>query len=249
MKELVPVVVASFVGSLHCVGMCGGIVSFYSASQGAPSSSVLGTHATYHAARLMAYATLGAGAGQLGAAFDGIGRHWGLAALGSLLASITMVLWALPRALGERRREKLLKLGVGQARQSRWVTAIQTRLVAVALRAREKPPLWRAATLGLSSALLPCGWLYAFVVLAGGAGSSWAGAGLLSAFWLGTVPALLGLGLGVERLSGPMRAHVPRLGAVLVVLVAGWNVATRWPPALASTSTANTSTASCHAAR
>lgn len=119
----------------------------------------------------------------------------------------------------------------------------------MALRAREKPPLWRAGTMGLSSALLPCGWLYAFVVLAAGAGSSWAGAALLSAFWLGTLPALLGLGLGVERLSGAMRAHLPRLGAVAVTLVAGWNIATRWPVAMTSSSTANTSTQGCHAAR
>lgn len=248
-----PIALASLAGSLHCVGMCGGIVTFYSGSQpatnrGSGSSGAGWTvHSTYHLARLAAYAALGAGAGQLGAAFDGIGRHWGLAALGSLLASTTLVLWALPRAIGEQRREKLLELGVGPARRPRWTTAVQERLVAIALRAREKPPLWRAGTMGLSSALLPCGWLYAFVVLAAGAGSAEAGAALLSAFWLGTVPALLGLGLGVERLGATMRAHLPRLGAVIVMLVAGWNIATRWP--VAGAPTANTSTPSCHAAR
>lgn len=250
MSALVPVVVASLVGSLHCVGMCGGIVSFYSGSEPRVSRGAGGwtLHATYHLARLTAYAVLGAGAGQLGAAFDGIGRHWGLAALGSLLASSAMLLWALPRALGEPRRKKLLQLGVGRSRRSRWATAVQSRLVAMALRAREMPPLWRAGTMGLSSALLPCGWLYAFVVLAAGAGSPWAGAALLSAFWLGTVPALLGLGLGVERLSGAMRSHLPRLSAGVVMLVAGWNIATRWPTAPAGASTADTSTPSCHAA-
>jgi hypothetical protein len=235
--------------------MCGGIVSFYSGSQSARGTSGASTearwkpHAAYHLARLAAYASLGAGAGQLGAAFDGIGRHWGLAALGSVLASVTMLLWALPRALGDQRREKLLQVGVGQARQSRWIATLQRRLVAVALSAREKPPLRRAATMGLSSALLPCGWLYAFVVLSAGAGSAWSGAAMLSAFWLGTVPALLGLGLSIERLSRSMRAYLPRLGAVLVMLMAGWNIATRLPVARPNASTTTAPTPSCHAAR
>lgn len=264
MKELAPVILASLVGSLHCVGMCGGLVSFYAGSHASgvdgsgsqrsagPTALARGrwaAHGAYHLTRLLAYAALGASAGQLGAALDGLGHRAGLAALGSMVAALVMLLWAMPRLLGKAARERLLRLGRGPTQRSRLLVALEARLVALADRARQKPPVWRASALGLSSALLPCGWLYAFVVLAAGAGSGWGGALLLAAFWLGTVPALLGLGLGVERLSRNLRAHLPRLGAALVILVGGWNVVTRWPSAALSDapSTSGPPTPSCHA--
>ncbi|MBE7450024.1 MAG: sulfite exporter TauE/SafE family protein [Kofleriaceae bacterium] len=41
----------------------------------------------------------------------------------------------------------------------------------------------RAALLGLLSAALPCGWLWAFVVVAAGTGSPVGGALVMTAFW------------------------------------------------------------------
>jgi sulfite exporter TauE/SafE len=55
------IVAASVLGSLHCVGMCGGLVSFYAADDaGSPSRAA--PHALYHSMRLVAYAALGAAA-------------------------------------------------------------------------------------------------------------------------------------------------------------------------------------------
>jgi sulfite exporter TauE/SafE len=259
-NELAPIIAASLVGSLHCVGMCGGLVTFYASTEAtlghsrssqSPSRTLWAAHAAYHLTRLAAYVVLGASAGQLGAALDKIGTQLGLAGLGASFASLTIVLWALPLLLGRKGRERLLRVGRSPAKSRRWAAAVERWVVALARAARAKPPLWRASVLGLSSALLPCGWLYAFVVLAAGAGSAWGGGLLLAAFWLGTVPALLGLGLGVERLSRPLRAYLPRLGALLVLLVGGWNVAMRWPHAEASaqTLTGASPTPSCHAAQ
>ena len=53
---------------------------------------------------------------------------------------------------------------------------------------RERPPVARALLLGLFSTLLPCGWLYAFAVLAAGTGGPWTGMLVMAAFWAGTVP-------------------------------------------------------------
>jgi sulfite exporter TauE/SafE len=41
----------------------------------------------------------------------------------------------------------------------------------------------------------------------------------MSTFWLGTVPLLAGLGVGVQTLAGPMRRHLPKLTAVALVVV------------------------------
>jgi sulfite exporter TauE/SafE len=82
---------------------------------------------------------------------------------------------------------------------------------------RDRPPTVRAAATGLLTTLLPCGWLYAFVATAGGTGSALGGVIVMAAFWAGTVPMLLGVGLGAGRVFGPLRSRLPTVSAVLVI--------------------------------
>jgi hypothetical protein len=72
---------------------------------------------------------------------------------------------------------------------------------------------------GLGTTLLPCGWLYVFVASAGGTGSVRDGMLLMAVFWLGTVPAMLAVGLGAQRVFGPFRRKLPTLGAVTVLVM------------------------------
>jgi sulfite exporter TauE/SafE len=228
------VVVASLIGSLHCVGMCGGLVSLYATADSAHGAPRWRPHAAYHLSRLVSYSLLGALAGGFGSALDRFGAPIGFGELGLVLASLTLVFWGLPSLFTPRPGAALLRLGRAAPQRPRLIRLIQGFLVALAARAQRRPPIWRASALGVSSALLPCGWLYAFVVLAAGTGSWTAGAGLLAAFWSGTVPALLGLGVGLRRLSAPLRARLPRLSAVLVLLVCAFNIMSRRPLASAA---------------
>jgi sulfite exporter TauE/SafE len=243
------VVVASLLGSLHCVGMCGGLVGLYATAERAHGASRWTPHAAYHLSRLVSYSLLGAVAGSLGSALDRFGSPRGVADLGLLLASLTLVFWGLPSLFSPRPGAALLQLGRAAPQRPWLVRRLQGFFVALADRAKRQPPIWRAGALGVSSALLPCGWLYAFVVLAAGTGSWSAGAGLLAAFWAGTVPGLLGLGLGLRRLAAPLRARLPRLSAVLVLLVCAFNIASRWPLASAGEgpdASSAAATESCH---
>ncbi|HSO21974.1 MAG TPA: sulfite exporter TauE/SafE family protein, partial [Chondromyces sp.] len=54
-------------------------------------------------------------------------------------------------------------------------------------------------------------------VTAAGTGSALNGAAVMAAFWAGTVPALLAVGLGAQLVSAPLRRHVPAVTAVLLV--------------------------------
>jgi uncharacterized protein len=242
------VLAASLVGSLHCVGMCGGLVGFYSSGDGAPKASRWAPHAAYHLARLLAYLLLGALAGGLGSALDLLGARAGLGDLGVFVAGLTLLFWGVPLLWKRRPAAPLLSLGRGPAQRLRLIQRLEGFFVALADRVRRRPPTWRAGALGIASALLPCGWLYAFVVLAAGSGSWTAGAGLLAAFWTGTVPALLGLAVGVRHLSASLRARLPRLSAALVLLVCAFNILSRWPSASASESGApgQAKMTSCH---
>ncbi len=80
-------------------------------------------------------------------------------------------------------------------------------------------PVTRALAVGLLTGCLPCGWLYAFVVTAAGTGSAAVGAALMAVFWLGTLPVMVSLGVGLRGLAGPLRRYVPTACAMAMILV------------------------------
>jgi len=95
-----------------------------------------------------------------------------------------------------------------------------TRLVARASgAAMRRPPVVRAAVIGLCTTLLPCGWLYAFAITAAGTAHPLKGAAAMAILWLGTVPALLVVGMGVRRLLGPLASRAPVLMSMLLVVI------------------------------
>ena len=57
------VFVASLAGSLHCAGMCGPLVAFYSGADASHGLARSITHAVYNGGRLAGYLVLGAVAG------------------------------------------------------------------------------------------------------------------------------------------------------------------------------------------
>jgi sulfite exporter TauE/SafE len=100
----------------------------------------------------------------------------------------------------------------------------------------ELPPLARASVVGLLTTLLPCGWLYAFAITAAGTGSPAVGALTMAVFWLGTLPMLIAVGVGVQTLTGALRAHLPMATSLLIVTVGVWTVLGRMHmPAMAAT--------------
>jgi sulfite exporter TauE/SafE len=107
-------------------------------------------------------------------------------------------------------------------------------VVAVLHRIRERSPLERAALMGLVTSLLPCGFLWAFVAVAAGAGSPLAGAVVLAAFWAGTVPVLVGVGLVARGPLAVLGRRAPIVTAALLMVLGGLTMAGRLQPAHAS---------------
>ena len=206
---LATVFAASLVGSLHCVGMCGPFVAFYSGSDGSAGVRRLLSHAAYSGGRLLTYAIFGLAAGAIGAALDVAGSLAGFQRVAAIIAGVTMILWGV-LALLQLRGVRIFKHGSGNGRISRFLRRGFS-LVS------DKPPVVRAAVVGLLSGCLHCGGLWALVVTAAGTGSALNGAAVMAAFWAGTVPALLAVGFGTQLVSAPLRRHVPAITAVLLV--------------------------------
>lgn len=215
--------VASLLGSAHCAAMCGPLVAFYSGAAAPPPTARLAwsAHLAYNAGRWVSYAALGAAAGSLGAGLDRAGRLAGMGRLAAVLAGALMVAWGASTVLALR--------GV----RVPWLTApavLQRKLAAALSIVRDRGPVARGGAMGLLTGLLPCGWLYAFVAAAGGTGSPWQGVAVMTLFWFGTLPVMAGLGLGLQRLAGPLRARVPMITAVAVVVIGLLSIAGRLRP-------------------
>lgn len=202
------VFVASIVGSLHCAAMCGGLVGALGA--GATRTGWTRLELGFHAGRGFAYAAIGASAGALGSAVNLAGQHAGLVDAAGLVAG-ALVLAAGLRGL-------LVTLGTGVPSFG-GNTRIQSWLGRHLAGTRAGGPTVRATVLGVSAALLPCGWLYGFVFAAAGTGRPLWGAAVLLSFWLGTLPALLGVGALVRRLSVSLGRHVAFVSALVLVLL------------------------------
>jgi len=204
-EVLAPVLGASLLGSPHCAGMCGGFVSFYAGAGGTRPLS----HVAYNAGRLVSYVVLGALAGWIGAGLDRAGARAGLVPGAALVAGTFMVLWgtaALLAAAGVRLPAPALARPAHRA------------VASVLRRFARRPPIVRAAAMGLVTTLLPCGFLHVFVATAAGTGSPLRGALLLAVFWLGTVPVMAGLGVLAQGAIGPLRARLPLVTALFVVV-------------------------------
>lgn len=231
--------VASLLGSPHCAGMCGPFVPL------AVPLRTRGTRAragrsllAYHGGRLAAYLAIGLAAGGLGSLLERGGALLGLQRAAALLAGATMIaigVVGIARRLGVRL--PLPASSSGLARVLHGMTAAAGRL----------GPVRRAATIGVVTAFMPCGWSYAFAIAAAGTGTALYGASIMTALWLGTLPALTAVGFVADRLSPRVRARLPLVVSALLIAAGCWAMAFRAPIIpIAPESAEVPSKASCH---
>ena len=229
------VLVASLVGSVHCAGMCGGFVCFYAGSAQGNEPAALRAHAMYNVGRLTSYLLLGALAGLLGAGVSKAGAMVGISHAAAVVAGALMVGWAISTIAAQRG----VSLSALHAPES-WQRALGRVLQSV----REQPIAVRAALTGLFTTLLPCGWLYVFVATAGGTGSVRTAMATMAIFWLGTVPALVAVGVGAQTLLAPFRRRLPAFSAAVVLVMGLLSMSGRLLPRPAQNHDAHASHAS-----
>ena len=190
--------------------MCGPLVAF---AVGDPEcrrwwSSRVGLNAAYHVARGVAYAIVGAACGAIGALVDMGAMQVGVYRAAAIVAGCLMIVVGIAAVL-RHRGVRLPRLGLPQ-RVVGWIAFARGRLRAL------RPPA-RAACTGFITALLPCGWLYLFAVAAAGTGNPLSGMAVMAAFWLGSVPILMSLGLGAQAVAAAMGRRLPLITAAAMV--------------------------------
>ncbi|MCM0757311.1 sulfite exporter TauE/SafE family protein [Sporomusa sphaeroides DSM 2875] len=181
--------------SLHCVGMCGGIMLSQSVTEsGGGTLSPLKPSLAYNAGRLTGYTLLG---GIVGAVGSVVSLSLGIIAGINLFAGIFMILMGLNLA-GFNFLRKYLKLPLPSLTSS-----------------RIKTPYW----VGVVNGLMPCGPLQTMQLYALGTGSAAVGAMSMFVFALGTLPLMLACGTLTSLFSKDATARLLRLSGVFVIVL------------------------------
>ena len=194
---------AGLLGSGHCLGMCGGLVSGCFMRLGA-SSRRPAVYAAYHGARLAIYALVGLLAAGLGQVLLQAGRFGLVQGVLQVVAGIVVIVLGLD-ILGKLP----FSIGVGFA------PAVWSRRLFVA--ALERDPIRGALLAGAANGLMPCSLTMAMAFKATTATDALQGAALMLAFGAGTLPSMLAVSVLFAKLSITARSRLLAAGAVLVI--------------------------------
>jgi sulfite exporter TauE/SafE len=197
--------VAGFLGGVHCIGMCGGIAGALSAAARGPA---LRRQAAFNFGRIASYAAGGALAGGLGALVQALGPVNAAQTALFIVANVFMVLLGLYVAGWGR---SLLRLESAGGAVWRRIEPLRRHFLPIDSDAR-------ALGAGAVWGWIPCGLVYSMLALALASGSALAGAGVLAAFGLGTLPAMIGAGVAAQRLFEVRRNPWVRRGAGMAII-------------------------------
>lgn len=199
---------AGLAGSGHCLGMCGGILAALAvASPAASAGQRFRLNLSYHIGRIITYSLLGLMAGALSQAalVSSFRPHlsWLFAA-----ANLLVIVAGLATAFGLRRISLAMLDGAGWGFMSRILGQASGQGCSRGYLAA-----------GLVMGLLPCGLVYG-VLIAAAAGGSWLrGGGMMLAFGLGTLPALLSYGQVAASLGSIATSVFLRVMGLFVALL------------------------------
>lgn len=190
-------------GGGHCLGMCGGIAAALNlGGQRSPAVTV-----SYHGGRVLSYTLLGGVLGLLAGSIDIVAWTIGLRYLAGFLL-IGMGLYVAGWWLGMQALER-----VG-AHLWQPVQDFSKRLLPVRNPAQ-------ALALGLCWGLMPCGLIYSSLAWAATAQSATQSALLMFSFGLGTLPAMLAVSLGADRLQAFLRRRGLKVAIGVLLIVSG----------------------------
>jgi len=196
-------------GSGHCLGMCGGLVSGFFVKLGAKG---VWPYLAYHGARVSLYAVVGLIAAAIGAVLVSTGQIGLWQGALQIVAGIVVILLGLDL------------LGVSPVRNRLGFAPIAWLRKQFTL-AVQKGPVVGALIGGAINGLMPCSMTMAMAVKATTAPSVLEGGLLMLAFGAGTLPSMLSASFLFGKLGPRLRGWLLK-GAALFVIALG--VSTLW---------------------
>lgn len=214
-SEYLAAFLVGLLGGVHCLGMCGGIVSALTfslpAAQRNHPASLLPMLLAYNSGRIGGYMLAGALVGGLGAAFLSLGSLENFRYFLQVFAALFMI------ALGLY----LAGIWAGVAKVENAGRVLWRRIEPLGRRFMPVDSPAKALPLGFIWGWLPCGLVYSVLIWTLSAGSVARGALLMLAFGLGTLPNLLLMGAAAAKLAKFTRNQTVKRAAGLLVVALG----------------------------
>jgi sulfite exporter TauE/SafE len=195
-----------FLGSLHCVGMCGGLIGAMTMTRSKPWWPGI---FAYQFGRITTYTALGLITGLIGSLFASASWAGNAQRVLSIMAGLLIIILALH--IGGWLPDPFSRLSKTVANAtglSRWLGA-----------AASGDTIGPWYSVGLINGLLPCGLVYAGIGLSLTADSPLHGAVVMFCFGLGTVPAMLAAPALLRTITPAIRGRVLKFGAVLLIAI------------------------------
>ncbi|MGM8229018.1 sulfite exporter TauE/SafE family protein [Cellvibrio sp. ARAG 10.3] len=198
--------------SAHCVGMCGGIMGALTMAIPADARQRrFQLLLTYNLGRIGSYTLMGVLLGAFAGALSGwAGETWLRMVAGVLLIAMGLYLADWWRGL------------IYLERVGRYLWAYLQPLGKPLMPVNSLP---KAALLGVIWGWLPCGLVYTALAYAAAQANIGQAGGVMLAFGLGTLPAVLATGFVARKLAGLLQARGVRIGfAVLIIFFGIWTM-------------------------
>jgi sulfite exporter TauE/SafE len=205
LESLLLMLSMGLLGSLHCIGMCGGLVSAVAMSR--PTIWWPGLFG-YQLGRVTTYTLFGLIAGLFGTVLGNIGGWPMLRAL-AVIAGVLMIVFGLNLA------------GWLPDPLKRFTAAISQRigLAKLAHRLAGQASLSGWYVMGLANGLLPCGLVYAALGLSLASGDAASAVGMMFFFGLGTIPSMMFAPSLIRKLTPELRGWSLRIAGVIVIVL------------------------------
>ena len=203
----------AFLGSGHCIGMCGPVVAALSL-RGRGLRQGIVFHLFYNLGRIATYTFIGAVAGWVGALLNRT-PVFSLASHGILILADLVIIAMGLATTGLFSGRGIIRLEFPGA------MGVLTRTVT---RLRRLPPGPAALPVGMVMGFLPCGFLYAIALAAAGRGDPVQGGLIMFSFGLGTLPSLFLFGTTVHWLTAATRKEMLRWAGLLVIGLGCYNL-------------------------
>ncbi len=198
---LLTAILLGFMGSLHCIGMCGPIAFMLPVERNNPIKK-FGQILLYHTGRLLAYGLIGLLFGLLGKGLYVFGLQQKLSVgIGVLMIVIVLI---PTRTLANYNLSKPVY---------RWISKVKTRLG----KELQKKTADTFLTIGILNGFLPCGLVYMAVFGAIAMGDIAKGSVFMILFGMGTIPLMTTAIYFSSFLKGGVKKRIQKLIPVFII--------------------------------
>jgi sulfite exporter TauE/SafE len=188
-------------GSVHCVGMCGGLVVAFTSNKT--------TRISYQLGRLLGYLFIGGTVSLIGNVIREYFQSTEVILATATFMGLLLIYWGI----------KILLKQKANLQPPEFLNKISKILYRLTLKIKIKNEAIKTGLIGLLSIFLPCGFLYGVVFVIAAFNDPILGMISMLSFWLGTLPATALAPTIIIKILDPIKRKAPILSSLSLISI------------------------------